>query len=175
MSEETILVEVEQYNQIIDIEVSNTPSVIQVSIASTGVKGDTGSQGVQGDAGYTPIKGIDYFDGDKGDKGDPGDPATNLVTSVNSKQGIVILDKTDIGLSNVDNTSDTDKPVSSATATALSNKVDKVAGKQLSTEDYTSGEKAKLASVADGAEVNVQADWNAVTGDAEILNKPTVS
>ena len=70
---------------------------------------------------------------------------------------------------------DTDKPVSSATATALSNKVDKVAGKQLSTEDYTSGEKAKLASVADGAEVNVQADWNAVTGDAEILNKPNLS
>ena len=29
-------------------------------------------------------------------------------------------------------------------------------------------------NVADGAEVNVQSDWNATSGDAEILNKPTV-
>ncbi|MBQ7621879.1 MAG: hypothetical protein IJV02_05640, partial [Candidatus Methanomethylophilaceae archaeon] len=37
----------------------------------------------------------------------------------------------------------------------LSKKVDKVEGKQLSTEDYTSAEKAKLAHVADNAQVNV--------------------
>jgi hypothetical protein len=41
------------------------------------------------------------------------------VNSVNSKTGIVVLDKTDIGLSNVDNTSDANKPVSTATQTAL--------------------------------------------------------
>jgi hypothetical protein len=34
-------------------------------------------------------------------------------------------------------------------------------------------EKTKLAGIAVGAEVNVNADWNATTGDAEILNKPT--
>jgi len=58
--------------------------------------------------------------------------------------------------------------------TALNDKVDKVAGKGLSTEDYTSAEKTKLAGIEAGAEVNVNADWNATSGDAQILNKPTI-
>ena len=52
-------------------------------------------------------------------------------------------------------------------------KVDKEAGKGLSSNDYTTAEKEKLAGIAAGAEVNVQSDWNATTGDAAILNKPT--
>lgn len=52
-------------------------------------------------------------------------------------------------------------------------KVDKVAGKGLSTNDYTTEEKNKLAGIAAGAQVNVQSDWNASSGDAAILNKPT--
>ena len=35
-------------------------------------------------------------------------------------------------------------------------------------------DSAKLAGIAPGAEVNVNADWNAVSGDAQILNKPTI-
>lgn len=35
-------------------------------------------------------------------------------------------------------------------------------------------DKGKLDGVAAGAEVNVNADWNAVSGDAQILNKPTL-
>ena len=80
----------------------------------------------------------------------------------------------DIGLGNVDNTSDVNKPISSATQTALDNKVDKVIGKELSTNDYTTTEKNKLAGIAAGAEVNVNADWNATSGDAQILNKPII-
>ena len=39
----------------------------------------------------------------------------------------------------------------------------------------TTAEKTKLAGIATGAEVNVNADWNAASGDvAEILNKPTL-
>ena len=38
----------------------------------------------------------------------------------------------------------------------------------------TSSEKTKLAGIAAGAEVNVNADWNALSGDAQILNKPTI-
>jgi hypothetical protein len=53
-------------------------------------------------------------------------------------------------------------------------KVDKVTGKGLSTNDYTTAEQTKLAGIAAGAEVNVNADWNAVSGDAQILNKPTI-
>ena len=53
-------------------------------------------------------------------------------------------------------------------------KVDKVAGKGLSANDYTTTEKNKLAGIASGAEVNVNADWNAVGTDAEIFNKPSI-
>lgn len=41
------------------------------------------------------------------------------VTSVNGRSGAVVLDKTDVGLGNVDNTSDLAKPVSTATQTAI--------------------------------------------------------
>ena len=35
-------------------------------------------------------------------------------------------------------------------------------------------EKDKLAGIEAGAEANVQSDWNASSGVAEILNKPTL-
>lgn len=59
-------------------------------------------------------------------------------------------------------------------APALNDKVDKVSGKGLSTNDFTDAEKQKLAGIAAGAQVNVQSDWNATAGDAVILNKPTI-
>lgn len=62
--------------------------------------------------------------------------------------------KAEVGLGNVDNTSDMDKPVSTATQTALDNKVDKVAGKGLSEEDFTHTLKNKLDGIEAGAEVN---------------------
>ena len=52
----------------------------------------------------------------------------------------------EVGLGNVDNTSDLDKPISNAASTALGNKVDKVTGKGLSTNDYTNAEKDNVAS-----------------------------
>lgn len=55
--------------------------------------------------GYTPTKGVDYFDGS--------------VTSVAGKSGDVVLAKADVGLSNVDNTADMDKPVSTLQAAAF--------------------------------------------------------
>jgi len=41
-------------------------------------------------------------------------------------------------------------------------------------QGYTSTESTKLAGIAAGAEVNVNADWDATSGDAQILNKPTL-
>ena len=60
--------------------------------------------------------------------------------------------------------------------TAVSNKVDKVAGKGLSENDFTNTLKSKLDGIASGAEVNVQSDWNEAdsSSDAFILNKPTL-
>lgn len=65
-----------------------------------------------------------------------------------------------------------DKP----TIPDVSGKVDKVSGKGLSTNDYTTAEKNKLAGIASGAEVNVQSDWSVTdsTSDAFIKNKPTI-
>ncbi len=48
--------------------------------------------------------------------------AQSPVQSVAGKTGSVTLDKSDVGLGNVDNTSDADKPVSTATQTALNAK-----------------------------------------------------
>ena len=58
----------------------------------------------------------------------------------------------------------------------LDDKVDKVNGKGLSTEDYTPAEKNKLSNIEAGAEVNVQSDWNESdsTDDAYIKNKPSI-
>lgn len=91
----------------------------------------------------------------------------NTVTSVAGKTGAVKLAKTDVGLDNADNTSDLDKPISTATqevldlkadttdvTASLATKVDKVTGKGLSTNDYTTAEKTKLSGIAAGAQVN---------------------
>jgi hypothetical protein len=49
-----------------------------------------------------------------------------LVASVNGRVGTVILTATDVALGNVDNTSDLNKPISTATQTALDTKLDKL-------------------------------------------------
>lgn len=61
--------------------------------------------------------------------------------------------------------------------TAVQGKVDKVEGKGLSTNDFTDADALKLAGIEDGAEVNVQADWDEGdnTADDYIKNKPDLS
>lgn len=87
--------------------------------------------------------------------------------------------KAEVGLGNVDNTSDLNKPISTATQTVLDTKVDEVAGKGLSTEDYTTAEKDKLAGIATGAEVNtvdsVAGKTGAVTIGASDLTATGIS
>ena len=84
--------------------------------------------------------------------------AQSPVQSVNSNIGVVVLTKTDIGLSNVDNTSDANKPVSTATQTALDGKVDEnatITGATKTKITYdakglvTSGADATTADIAD--------------------------
>ena len=52
-------------------------------------------------------------------------PSTSLVQSVNGQIGAVTVTKADLGLGNVENTSDANKQISTATATALTGKEDK--------------------------------------------------
>ena len=62
------------------------------------------------------------------------------VASISALKGALQLDQ-------VSNTSDANKPLSMATQSALATKVDKVQGKDLSTNDYTTAEKTKLAAI----------------------------
>jgi hypothetical protein len=48
---------------------------------------------------------------------------TDVVTTVNGQQGTVVLGRADVGLANVDNTSDANKPVSTAQQTAIAGRV----------------------------------------------------
>ena len=61
---------------------------------------------------------------------------TGAVTSVNGYTGVVVLDQNDIGLGNVDDTSDLDKPISTATQTALNGKFNNPTG---TTAQYIDG------------------------------------
>lgn len=93
----------------------------------------------------------------------------NLVDSVNGKVGVVVIDKTDVGLSNVDNTSDANKPVSLATQTALDGKVDEnvsITGATKTKITYdskglvTSGSDATTSDIADSSNKRYVTDAN---------------
>ena len=81
------------------------------------------------------------------------------------------LTKADFGLSNVDNTSDADKPISTLQQNALNNKVDKISGKGLSTNDFTTDEKNKLSFISSGAEVNQNAYSNVIVNSTTLSAK----
>lgn len=55
-------------------------------------------------------------------------PNTSGVTSINSRTGVVTLTKADLGLGNVDDTSDLSKPISTAVANALAGKQATITG-----------------------------------------------
>jgi hypothetical protein len=84
------------------------------------------------------------------------------------------VEKTSNKKTTLTDNSDTFYPTQKAVKTAVDLKVDAVAGKGLSENDFTNTLKTKLDGIQAGAEVNVNADWNATSGDAQILNKPTI-
>ncbi|MBE9468278.1 MAG: DUF1566 domain-containing protein [Bacteroidetes bacterium] len=95
-----------------------------------------GTDGAQGIQGFQGIQGI------QGETGAAG--FTTTVNGVTQVAGAITLTKANIGLANVDNTSDANKPVSTATQTALNLKVDKDGTKVLSTNDFTDADKSNL-------------------------------
>lgn len=109
----------------------------------------------------------------------------DLTNKLKAGSGVTITDdntiNTSVDLSGVTNSiseldSKIEAEISRATI-AESNKVDKEVGKGLSTNDYTTDEKNKLAGIASGAEVNVQSDWNQTSTSADdyIKNKPVAA
>ena len=94
----------------------------------------------------------------------------NLVTDgdhdvrIDNPHGVT---KAQVGLSNVPNI-DTTSAVANSHTHANQSVLDNI------TAAYTTAEQTKLSGIATGAEVNVNADWDSVSGDSQILNKPTI-
>ncbi len=108
----------------------------------------------------------DYENAVKNTKGGTVSQIIRKKSGTNHDFEFVNADKNLVGLGNVDNTSDEDKPVSIATSDALSDKVDKVTGKELSDNNYSDTEKNSVASNTSHRET--------VTGNPHAVNKSDV-
>lgn len=75
----------------------------------------------------------------------------------------ITITKSDVGLGNVNNTSDVNKPISTAQQEALDRKVDAVSGKGLSTNDFTTAEKNKLAAFTSASAYALKTDMTRIT------------
>jgi hypothetical protein len=179
------------------------PAGPQGPVGPKGEQGEPGPKGEPGADGIPGAQGPKGDPGEKGEKGDPGSDAsvtkqnveavlTGDITSHNHDSRYISKSNTSTYTPTADYHPATKKYVDDTVAAVdvteqisgkadkayvdskLDTKVDKVSGKQLSTNDYTNDDKTKLAGIAAGAEVNVNADWNAESGDAQILNKPTI-
>lgn len=179
------------------------PAGPQGPVGPKGEQGEPGPKGEPGANGAPGVQGPKGDPGEKGEKGDPGSDASvtkrnveavltgNITTHIHD-DWYIAKGSTAEYTPNTDYSPATKKYVDDTVAAVdvteqisgkadkayvdskLDTKVDKVSGKQLSTNDYTNDDKTKLAGIAAGAEVNVNADWNAESGDAQILNKPTI-
>jgi hypothetical protein len=74
----------------------------------------------------------------------------NAVTSVATRTGDVVLAKADVGLGNVDNTSDVNKPVSTAQQTAINTKVGLTGNESIANIKVFTGQYTGFQSTAPG-------------------------
>ena len=96
----------------------------------------------------------------------------DLVTSVNGQIGAVVITNADVGLSNVDNTSDINKPISTAQAVVNNNKVDKNVAIIAATKTKTAYDSKGLVTAgtdATTADINPSLNRNYVT-DADTVD-----
>ena len=122
-----------------------------------GPKGEQGDRGPQGDQGVQGIQGIQGATGPQGETGPQGNPGVN---GTNGKSAYELAQEagytgTESQFASTLNNLPTDTSGSISTlntavqqnTTNITNKVDKVDGKDLSTNDYTTEEKNKLAAL----------------------------
>lgn len=127
---------------------------------------------------YTQIKGDLVIGTTTGTAADGG-VASSHYNNTSNPHGVT---KAQVGLGSVVNTGDSATPVSGGTTkfttggayTELNKKVDKVSGKGLSTNDYTTDEKNKLSGIASGAQANVietvKVNGTALTPSSKAVN-----
>ena len=84
------------------------------------------------------------------------------VTSINNKTGAVTLAKGDVGLGNVDNTSDANKPISNATQAALNDKQSKITASGILKGNGAGG----VSAAVKGTDYFTPADVNEIAAEA---------
>ena len=94
----------------------------------------------------------------------------NTVSSVAGKTGAVILSKSDVGLGNIDNTSDMNKPVSTAVQTALNKKANLSGGNAFSGDQTMYGDVSMYSHVHMGGDLYVT--QGAVIDNVDAWNNP---
>lgn len=172
------------------VSITVTPQApTPVLVRRPGVQGIQGIQGIAATIAVGSVSTVDYSD--PAAVANSGTPQ-NAVFDFFIPRGVPGVVQSIGAGSNVSvDSSDPANPVISATGTVTSVDVDVPTGFDVSGgpvtssgtitityatgyQGYTSSEASKLSGIEAGAEVNVKADWNAVSGDAEILNKPAL-
>lgn len=97
------------------------------------------------------------------------DTMTKAAAHIIDKKNPHEVTKAQIGLGDVDNTSDMEKPISTLTQTALDAKVDKIDGKQLSTNDFTNVEKTQIET--NKTDIDALKTSSHTHGNKEVIDK----
>lgn len=165
------------------VQITSSTSATSADAVSVTPSGNLSSTDVQ--SALEELQGdIDGFVGGTGDMqkatyDTDNDGIVDNAEQLNSQTGSYYLDRTNHSGSQAASTiSDFDTEVSNNTDVAANTSARHTHANQTTLDNitaaYTTEEQTKLSGIAAGAEVNVNADWDAVAGDAVILNKPTV-
>lgn len=149
-----------------DITLSTTGSQITInSTASGGGGGGNTFTDIDGVTAYSGSSAVDFV-ASTGMSITPNDTAKTITFAVSG------LDTDDVteGATNLYYTAARVLTQLTATSVTSLNDVSNAGSGAI----ITAAERTKLDGIAAGAEVNVQSDWNAASGDALILNKPTI-
>lgn len=151
---------------------SGTPAEADIFVAFSGI---VRAEDIDALTSADVVNNLLSTDGTKVLSASQGNVLKGLIDAIN-----VILQSNDASLDTLQEVVDYIKANNTSIAslnTTMATKEDKVAGKGLSTEDFTSALLAKLNSIATNAEVNVQSNWNEAdnTNDAFIQNKPAIA
>ena len=110
------------------------------------IRGFKGEQGDKGDKGEKGDKGDKGDKGEKGDKGDKGDKGEQGEKGATYDDNTIKKDISDI------------QKEQTTQNNSIANKVDKVEGKALSSNDYTNEDKAKLAGLSNYDDSGIKKD-----------------
>lgn len=132
-------------------------------------------EGLNNATSMTPLRvsqAIETLGGQRFATSQQGNKADTAVQSVNGQSGTSItLSKSDVGLSNVDNTSDADKPISTATQTALDGKATTAQGAKADTAiQAPGGSTGQVLTKNSGAENDVS--WQTVAAATAVSYGP---